>query len=44
VEWLVALAEKDPRSFVQLLNKLLPQSVEVSGEDGAPIAIYFPPL
>jgi hypothetical protein len=44
VEYLVKLGRDDPRTFVSVLNKLLPQAVEVSGEDGAPIAIYFPPL
>ena len=44
VDYLVQVGRDDPRTFVAVLNKLLPQAVEVSGEDGQPIAIFFPPL
>jgi hypothetical protein len=42
--FLKQLGQDDPKLFIALLTKMLPQAVEVSGEDGAPIAIVFPPL
>ncbi len=42
--FLEQLGRTDPKLFVALLTKMLPQAVEVSGEEGQPIAIVFPPL
>lgn len=43
-KFLERLGREDPKLFIALLTKMLPQAVEVSGEDGQPIAIVFPPL
>ncbi len=44
VDYLKKLAMIEPKAYAALVGKLIPQVTELTGGDGGPINIYFPPL
>lgn len=38
-EWLYWFSQQHPKEFIKLIDKLLPESLEVAGPDGQPISV-----